>query len=190
MSIVIGLLGRAGSGKSTAAKYLVERYGAKTFSLARPLKDLCKLLFDFTDEQVFGSQAQKETIDSRYGISPRTAMIRLGDGAREILWKRIWIDTCFKQIEQSGVKLSVIEDVRYPNEAEWINGVPSGYVVKLVCPDSDSSPEYANAPSEIGVDQCNPSHIYETIVSRKSPGSIDLKRQIDLVMRCIIAEAG
>lgn len=202
--IVIGVLGRAGSGKSTAAKHIQEKYGAKVFSFAKPLKNLAKILFNFTDEQVFGTQAQKETVDLRYGISPRTAMIRLGDGARETLWKSIWIDTCFTQIQEDyeayvrrpnwpnefkTTPIYIIEDARYPNEVKAISSDKrfSGYVIKLVCPDSDSSPEYANASSEKSVDECAAEDIYSLIVSSKSPGSVDLKDKIDKVIDDVLS---
>ncbi len=186
--IVIGLLGRAGSGKSTAAKYLAEKYGAKIFSFAKPLKELAKELFDFADAQVYGSQDEKEAVDLRYGFSPRTAMIRLGEGVRAVLGVDTWIVACLRQINLYAAihrtkdfdPLCVIEDVRYPNEAMEISR--HGRILKLVCPDSVSS-AYTNAPSEKSVDECAPEYIYKTIVSHRSPESKDLKAKIDEVMR-------
>jgi dephospho-CoA kinase len=41
--IVIGLLGRQGSGKSTVARYLRDTFGAQVISFASPLKNMADL---------------------------------------------------------------------------------------------------------------------------------------------------
>lgn len=205
--IVIGILGRIGSGKTTAAKHLVDTHGGKVFSFARPLKELSIRLFAFTEGQVWGTQEEKETVDPRWGISPRTAMIRLGDGARETMGKRVWIDACFNRIMEDHEKrmyvrdrhpevdievpIYVIDDVRYPNEAAAVNSYAAftGFVVKLVCPDSDGSSAYHNAPSEVSVDQVPEQDIAFEIVSTKSPGSIDLKSKIDIAVTLLLEGA-
>jgi hypothetical protein len=186
------MLGRAGSGKSTAAQHIIDTWNGIRTSFARPLKELSKQLWEFTDEQVYGTQVQKETIDPRVGISPRTGMIRLGDGAREIIGKRVWVDACFNGILSGGQPLYVIDDVRYPNEAADIQAHPGfhGYVIKLVCPDGDSSAAYANASSEKSVDEVNERFIHETIVSKKSPGSVDLKTKVAAVVWDILVTHG
>lgn len=188
--IIIGLLGRAGSGKTTAAKYLEEKYGAKRYAFAASLKNLAKIVFDFTDEQVFGTQAQKEAIDPRYGVSPREMMIRLGDGARLALWPGVWADVVFEQIENQSLarvspKMHVIEDCRYPNECKEITA-NCGYVIKLICPDSDSI-GFADAPSEKSVDEVPKKDIFSTITANKSLESVALKVAIDEVMKKILA---
>lgn len=182
--IVIGLLGRAGSGKTTAAGYLRDFYGAKVFSFARAVKMLCKHVWDFRDEQMYGTQAQKEAVDERYGMSPRTAMIRLGDGARNVLWDRIWVDVCFKLIEEEHKKspapFYVIEDVRYPNEAEAVSAHLTfyGHVLKLIYTGNKASADYMNAPSEKSVDECNAEDIFRVITHHETPDAIDLKEKL------------
>ena len=182
---VIAFLGRAGSGKTTAGNYVVEKYGATRVSFAGPLKELAKLLFDFTDEQVYGSQESKETVDPRYGFTPRKAMQNLGNGAREIIGKTVWTDACFNTIRKTDSNLFVIDDCRYVNEARLIQGlsvfsdnvyIPS--VIKLVCPDSVSN-DAGTHPSEAEVDMVPPEFIDFTIESARSPGSVDLLSKID-----------
>lgn len=202
--LVIGLLGRAGSGKSTAAKYLEEQYGVKRHLFSRPLKEFAKILYDFSDEQVYGTQEQKETIDPRWGITPREGMIRIGDGGRNTLGKRIWIDACFNKIHEDHYERTTrplgnneircygayaIEDMRYPNEAEalFYNKHFHGAVIKLVCPDSVST-GFVDAPSERSVDEVPEAFLRAIIVSPRSPGSIDLKQKIDQVMQQLWAE--
>ena len=176
---VIAFLGRAGSGKSTASKHLVESYGAKKVSFAGPLKELAKLLLNFSDEQVYGSQAIKETVDARYGFTPRQFLQNLGNGAREIIGNRVWVDGCLNTILRKSEKgegsLFVIDDCRYVNEAAIIatDDRIRGYVVKLECPNAQTSVDPTH-PSEAEVDMVPEQFITERIISEISPRSSDL----------------
>lgn len=190
--IVVGLLGRAGSGKSTAGAYLEKRYGARRYSFAAPLKDITKHVFAFSEAQVRGTQADKEAVDKRYGISPREALIRLGDGARHILWDAIWLDACLKRIFADKPKLAVIDDVRYPNEARAVAGLirdtPSsydGYVIKLDYKDRESSVD-VNAPSERSVDEVSVEDIFATVHHYWTKDQHALKQGLDAVMAKIL----
>lgn len=167
---VIGLAGRAGSGKTTCARWLIENHGAVEFSFAEPLKRVAQDVFGFSDEQVFGTQAQKEAVDARYGLSPREALIRLGHSMRERVGDGVWLRACLDQIDRSGVPLAVISDLRYPNEAEAIWRRRDGHVFRLRCPDAASVVD-PNAPSERGVDEIDPKHVKVELVARRSAGA-------------------
>jgi hypothetical protein len=52
--IIMGLAGEMGSGKDTAANYLVEHHGFTKLAFADNLKEMCKNAFDLTDEDVYG----------------------------------------------------------------------------------------------------------------------------------------
>lgn len=179
---IIGLAGRAGSGKSTCARWLRENFGAVEFSLAEPLKRLAQKTFGFTDAQVFGTQAEKEAIDPRWGISPREALIRLGNSAREELGGDVWLNACLRRIDESGVALAVVADVRYPNEATAIAargrvgriyspaGLALGFVARLSCPNAATSVD-VNAPSERSVDEIDPADLAFEISIERSEGA-------------------
>lgn len=118
MTIVIGLAGGAGSGKSTAATFLVDRYGAKRFAFADPLKQIAMRTLKFTHEQCYGTQAEKEAIDPRYNFSPRQFLQWLGtEGIRTVLGEDFWWQFALDTIRREAPALAVIEDVRFPNEA-------------------------------------------------------------------------
>ncbi len=124
--MIIGLLGPAGSGKSSVAAYLVEKYGATRYSLAAPLKEIARRTMGFTEEQVNGTQAQKETIDERYGMTPRQFLQRLGtDGLREVFGADVWIDLLLAKIGRERPDIAVVEDVRFENEAMKIRAMTS-----------------------------------------------------------------
>lgn len=126
---IIGITGRKFNGKDTSAEYLVKKYGYTQLAYAKPLKDICKILFGFSDEQLYGSQ--KEVIDEQWGTTPRKILQFIGtDLLREQISKvlpnikdKFWIKCLEKQIRKVLADPNarvVISDVRFPNEIESI----------------------------------------------------------------------
>ncbi len=121
MTKIVGILGPAASGKSTASVYLVEKYGARRYSFAHPLKKIVRQAFDLTKDQVWGSQAIKEKIDPRYGVSPRWLLQKIGtEGIRNTLGPDFWWKLCLEQIMQDKPDLAVIDDCRFENEVDGL----------------------------------------------------------------------
>jgi len=158
-----------------------------------PLKELARLLWDFDESQLYGPQEVKEQVDPRWGISSRTAMQRLGEGARQTLGKDVWARACVDHIMQataiSGPALWVIDDVRHINEVVMLvsHAEIDGYIIKLVCPDAPpcGDPDH---PSEAQVDQVPDRYIAKRIISYRSPGSQDLLEQVDDALRALLVE--
>lgn len=142
--MLIGICGKARSGKDTVAEHLSCVYGFETYSLAKPLKSLVMDLFQMSHEQAYGDA--KEIIDPRYDKSPRWLLQFIGTEVFRDLYDDIWIDAgmreyrkCLNDRRQQCVELCepaldfgfVIPDVRFPNEFEAIkrNG---GYIWKTV----------------------------------------------------------
>ncbi len=138
--MLIGLLARRTYGKDTIADYLVKNYGYQKVPLASPLKEACRILFNFDDEQLYGSQ--KETIDPNWGIAPRQVFQYLGtDVLRNDISKIIpdikdnfWINNVKiqykKALKQNPNTKFVISDVRFQNEVDIIQKL-GGKVVKI-----------------------------------------------------------
>ena len=57
--MIIGLSGKKGSGKDTIAEYLCVQYGFINYGFGDPIKEIGRIMFDFTDEQLYGNK--KET---------------------------------------------------------------------------------------------------------------------------------
>lgn len=133
---IIGLGFTAQVGKDTAAEYLEKKYPGKVkrVSFADKLKTVCMDMFGLSYEQCYGTKKQKETVDSRYGLTPREIMQGVGDKMRQIV-PSIWMDTVFystiPQELAKGYDCLVVSDVRYPNEADKIHEV-GGTVVKII----------------------------------------------------------
>ena len=64
--MIIGLCGQAGAGKSTVADFLVKNHGFVSVALADPLKRICREVFDFSDEQLWGPSSERNKPDERY----------------------------------------------------------------------------------------------------------------------------
>lgn len=118
---LIGLTGKARSGKDTVAGFLADNYGVKTLAFARPLKEGLKTMLNLSDEHVHGSL--KETVIPDFGKSPRQMLQTLGtDWGRQMVTDSIWLLVAKRQIEawlEQGYHVAMT-DVRFDNEAEMI----------------------------------------------------------------------
>lgn len=134
MTMIIALAGPAGAGKSTAAAYLAAAYGARRYSLAWPLKEIARRTLDLSHPQVYGTQADKDATDPRYGFSPRWFLQRLGtDGIREVLGADFWTRHVLGRIAADAPRLATIEDCRFEDEADAIRAA-GGVVIRLYPP--------------------------------------------------------
>jgi hypothetical protein len=117
MKKLIALTGAAYSGKSTIAAELSEHgYVRKKFS--QTLKNMLLQIPGVTEEMTEGSL--KEVPQSLFGgKTPRYAMQSLGtEWGRDTIFNRIWLESWKRSI--SGMNNVVVEDLRFPNEAELI----------------------------------------------------------------------
>lgn len=114
---LIGITGKARSGKDTLANILVNSYGYKRYAFADPLKKVGEILFGWNEEHSDGQL--KENIDPVFGISPRQFYQTFGtDFARQTISDDIWIKILKKSLIKN--KNVVISDVRFDNEAEFV----------------------------------------------------------------------
>jgi hypothetical protein len=160
--IVIGLSGRKGCGKDTCADYLVSKYGFVKLAFADTLKDLCKTVFGFNNEQLYGNL--KEQIDPFWEHSPREIMQTVGTelfrntlpiylkNLNENIWIRILEKKIKHHLENGNTKI-IITDIRAHNELQFVKQI-EGIVWKITRKD-DNRNEYSNHSSETLVDELN-----------------------------------
>lgn len=111
---VVGLHGKAGSGKDTVADYLVANHGYEKISFATTLKAM--LAAGGFPEPV--NRDDKESLVAGFDFSWREAAQTLGTEWGRLLDKDIWIKTTEKILKPDGKY--VFSDVRFNNEAEMI----------------------------------------------------------------------
>lgn len=75
---LIGIVAQKRAGKDTIADFLINNNGFQKYSFADPIKYGAIAMFGFTKEQMWGSAEDKETVDPRWGISPRRMLQLMG----------------------------------------------------------------------------------------------------------------
>lgn len=127
--LVIGLTGLAGSGKSTAARYMAKHYGFEVWSFAANLKKACQIIFDLSDSQLH-SRVGKELVDPRWGLSPREIFQKFGTEVGREFMQGLWIKSLECSLERSGGNRIVIDDLRFLDEADFVKSL-GGKVVGI-----------------------------------------------------------
>jgi dephospho-CoA kinase len=115
--------GKMFSGKSTLAERLIAKYAYPRFSMAEWIKTtICKH---------YGlSEIDKSVVIN--GKSFRTLMQEIGMYMRKV--DSNWhIDELLNKIKATGVKLFVIDDIRFKNEVERVKSKFDCIVIKIVC---------------------------------------------------------
>lgn len=150
--MIIGISGKAGSGKDAAADVLVRELGFVRVSLADPMKRFCMGLWGFSYEQLWGPSSARNAPDPRFPrrahghlecLSPRHALQTLGSEWGRACDEGVWIRYALgvaRALEdggslrydpQFGLMLAerpvqhrgvVIPDVRFQNEMDAIRG--------------------------------------------------------------------
>ena len=149
--MIIGLVGKAKSGKDTVADYLVQNFDFKKVAFADDLKRLCVDMFNLTDEQV-NTQEGKATIDTRYNLTPRELLQMVGTDWFRSVYPMIWVDRLATKLRAAGPNDNyVVTDIRFANEMAVIQQL-GGYNVKLIRLDGGGAGEFGNHPSETALD--------------------------------------
>jgi len=182
--MIIGLSGRAGCGKSTAAAYLAERHGFARVRFAGPLKGMLRafLATAGVDEAEVERMIEGDLkeVPSAYlaGRTPRHAMQQLGTGwGRDLmapgLWVEAWQNAAVAAMER-GAWGVIAEDCRFDNEAAAVRAL-GGSVLRIERP--GAADIAGGHVSEAGVSDAYP------ILNDADPDT--LFRRLDFVVRRI-----
>lgn len=115
--VLIGISGRRGVGKTSAADHLVSKHKFTKLSFADDLRSLAKQMFPFTDVD-FNSVGRKEKPWRTYEWSPRDFMLHLGEFCR-YHDKDYWVKRALVRCVNPEGNY-VFDDVRFNNEADAI----------------------------------------------------------------------
>jgi hypothetical protein len=138
--MLIGLYGKARSGKDSVFSYLKEKYLPTEkcvmipMYFAHPLKEtIGRNLLGLSGKQLYGDE--KEIVDPRYGKTPRWLLQYLGTEVFRGIKESFWTDKLireYKQYESSSVPVfCFIPDVRFRNEFQAVKDA-GGQVWKIV----------------------------------------------------------
>jgi len=162
--MIIGISGNARHGKDTIANFIAEYLTCEIYHLADPMKEAAKILMDWNDSHVYGDL--KETIDPRWGISPREFLQWIGTdvfqcnlndyfqsytGGRNH-WVKLLLEKC-----SDPEKIYVVPDVRFIHEAKAIKK-HGGIIIKVT---RDIKTDVPNHASEREISQIEADYYIE-----------------------------
>lgn len=143
---LIGIAGRARSGKDTVANFIIAAIGGYRYSFADPIRAmLAPLGVDMNDPYW---QARKEDVIPALGVSPRRMMQTLGtEWGRNLINPDLWLVMAHQRLLRNGPGM-VISDVRFENEAAWIRK-HGGRIIHMIRPEAKAVEAHA---SEDGIE--------------------------------------
>lgn len=120
---VIAICGAKHCGKDTLANWIQATFDYRKIIIAEPLKQVCKILFEFNNHQLDGDQ--KDVIDSKLGVSPRQVLQFIGTDVMQFklqelipsMGRSIWINKVINDQKQPEQRI-VISDLRFIHEYE------------------------------------------------------------------------
>jgi len=132
---IIGVTGKAGSGKDTLSNYLVNQ-GFIKLSFGSAVKDIISIITGWSRNFIEGTNEERylrETLKHPdYNKTCRELMQFIGtDLFRNQLNDNIWVNIIKNKIESDKINNKfVITDVRFDNEAEMIKSI-GGYIIQI-----------------------------------------------------------
>ena len=150
MTKLIGITGRARSGKDSFAQGLVDE-GWSRLAFADPLKEVTALVAN-EPVALYHDDRSKECTCPSLGVTRRVALQNVGKAMRAAVGPTVWVDRVLRQWRDGGKHRCVITDVRYDNEAEAILA-EGGTIILIDRPDNAALPGLAGQhESERGID--------------------------------------
>ncbi len=136
--MLLGLTGKAGSGKDTVAEYLVAEYGFKRYAFADAVRDIAYAInpiimtnwqSSMTDERPKLRELRlRDYVDmngwdwSKRNIPEIRRLLQVvgTEAGRDLLGENVWVDIVERKWLEDGQPDAVITDMRFPNEVDFI----------------------------------------------------------------------
>lgn len=127
---IIGLIGAAGSGKTSFADRLVSAYGFRSYSFAAPLKRLCAEQYGWDVEQLDSLPYKEEQAPGlAAGWTRRRVLQHIGTEGFRHIDPEHWVKRALRELGDLGPRV-VLPDVRFPNEVAALRSM-GGVIVAL-----------------------------------------------------------
>ena len=143
--MIIGIYGKKRHGKDTISNFLCKQYGFVKYGFGDPIKEIARIIFGFTDDQLYGTE--KEEIDPTWNITPRDFFQKFGtDYAQFIfpnhfptifdnsnkrdIWVKLFVNWYTQQKKMNPFIKVVVNDIRFIHEYGAIKEL-DGYIIKV-----------------------------------------------------------
>ena len=119
-TMLIGICGKAGSGKDTIGDYLVKNYGFKKTALADPIRRIVKDIFVLDDYTVYDRTGREQVLKNWPNWTVRKLLQIIGTELfREHIDDAVWVKSLWYRIQSDPNSNYVIVDFRFPNELKF-----------------------------------------------------------------------
>jgi hypothetical protein len=201
--MIIAFTGKRGSGKSTAAAYLIKEHEFELRAFADPLKKSFAALFDIRYHEIEkfkndpNTFIEIRTVDTSYEneylsgpvMTFREALQRYGTEAhRDIFGEDFWVDLALPLPPVGfyvGRKI-VIHDCRFLNEAYRVKQL-GGYVIDIKRPPSDQ-PQHRGWENHVSESEMD--NIPKDVVIKNDGTISDLYIRIEAVLSTVLDYVG
>lgn len=127
---IIAFTGPKTCGKDTAAKALLDLpdLGTKYFiqeQFARGTKDIGKLVFGYTHEQLEDPILKETPTDTWPFLAPRVPLMDVANWFRDQYGGTVWVNALQNRLKGRELQSNgwVITDLRFPEELEWLHSM-------------------------------------------------------------------
>lgn len=181
---LIGVTGRAGSGKDTVCQILIDEFGYQKIAFADPMRDILETLNPIVSDyglrwnhavEEFGYAEAK----LMFGQEGRRLLQVLGtEVGRDMFGEDFWVEQSVKRVKQPNTCWS---DVRFLNEVKAIHDM-GGWVVRVNRPGTELDGSAGQHASELEMDEILAEEL-------DNDGTIEtLQRNVREMMHFILSE--
>ena len=141
--MIIAISGKKGVGKDVLASYLCEKHEFVNYGFADPIKEIARIMFGFSEEQLNGYL--KDAEDKVWGIAPREFFQRFGTDIAQFefpkyfpglfreqdnraIWVRIFEVWYVKRLKENPRLKVVISDLRFKHEYEYLKKLDAYFI--------------------------------------------------------------
>lgn len=180
---LIGLYGKARSGKDTVANYLRRRYGFLSMSFAEGVREATAATYGVPVGLMFDEEAKELPLPGIPDLTVRQALINIGMGCRHTIGPDVWVDRWERQYATVPSFMPVaVKDVRMDNEAQRIRSL-GGLILHIERPGAGLAGGVDAKGSEDGI------VAGETDAMIKNDGTLsELYEQVDRLMAFLLVK--
>jgi hypothetical protein len=150
--MLVGICGKAGSGKDTIGDYFIKNHKFQKIALADPIKRLVKDVFVLDDHTVYDRIAREKPLKKWPKWTVRKLLQFIGTELfRNNIDDAVWVKSLWLRVLQNRNINYVVSDIRFPNELNYFkkHAKKGDFIcIKVIRPGCDGKVGLASHASE------------------------------------------